>query len=88
VLSKGVEQRIVVDGGERLGVVVAHGQWGEIGRGALLGGAVKGGVEAGVSRVALRLGRGGLALRICRAGESGSAGGLQGADVGRSWGRA
>jgi hypothetical protein len=78
VLSKGVGQRIVVNGGEGLGVVVAHGRWGEIGRSA-----VKGSAEAGVSRVALRLGRDGLALCICRMGESGVAGGLQGTNIGR-----
>jgi hypothetical protein len=83
VLSKGVAQGIIVDGGKGRVVVVVRGRGREIGRGALPGGAVEGGAKAGISRVALRLCRGGFALCFCRAGESSVASGLLGAHIRR-----
>jgi hypothetical protein len=86
VLSEGVAQGVVVDGGEGRVVVVGRGRRRKIGRGALPGGAVESGAEAGISRIALRLCRGGFALCCSRAGESSVASGLLGALIKRGGG--
>jgi hypothetical protein len=86
VLSEGVAQGVVVDGGEGRVVVVGRGRRRKIGRGALPGGAVESGAEAGISRIALRLCRGGFALCCSRAGESSVASGLLGVLIKRGGG--
>jgi hypothetical protein len=71
VLDERVPDGIVVNRGER-GVVVIS-----VGGSSLPCGAVEGGAEAGVRHVAVGLGVGGLAFRLCCAGERSVAGRLE-----------
>jgi hypothetical protein len=85
VLSGGVEDGLVVDGGKGgVVVVIVMGRQGrKIGRGAFLRGSVKSGMKTSDGRISIGLCRGGFAFYSSRTGECSIAGSLAGGDV--SW---
>jgi hypothetical protein len=83
VLSGGVEDGLVVDGGKGgVIVVVVMGRQGrKIGRDAFLRGSVKSGAKTSVGGISIGLCRGGFAFCSSRTGECSVAGSLAGGDV-------
>ena len=81
VLSNGIVEGFVVDGGEGGIVVIVVGRRREVGRSAFPRGTAKSGTETSIGRITVCLRRGGLTFCLSRTGECSVAGGLAGASI-------
>jgi hypothetical protein len=81
VLSNGVVEGFIVDGGEGSVVIIGVGRRWEVGCSAFPHGAAKSGTKTSIGRITVCLHRGGLTFCLSHTGECSVAGGLAGASV-------